>query len=265
MAKPRAKTMMERQGFKDPDLKNAKHDDLMVWLYEHTYVVLEWLFPAFRGEWGPSSLRSVEKYKTETEEHIRDVISEKERDIQKWKRWIAEKQLNSKDGDFSVSHARDIENYQQYIQEAQKEITTAQNWETVSVPTCKRARISNKELEKPISDRNYIIGYIDMVVEVDYPVLELENRALGGRRLFFKPKLSCEMFNERFYFEVKTKISNLGELLRQINTYRKYEGKNSTWIVFAPDDAYRSILKEQNIYLVTPGDVGMKREEEPNE
>jgi hypothetical protein len=44
MAKPNAKTLQERMGFTDPDLKTPGHDAIMMWLDEHMSQSLQgWL------------------------------------------------------------------------------------------------------------------------------------------------------------------------------------------------------------------------------
>ena len=45
---PKAKTLQERFGFSDPDLKRPEHDEIMVWLDRNILDVARGLFPASR-------------------------------------------------------------------------------------------------------------------------------------------------------------------------------------------------------------------------
>lgn len=83
------------------------------------------------------------------------------------------------------------------------------------------------KLEYPVTDngtnKNYIVGFIDVYCR----------------------KLSIGV-------EIKTEIPIVGDLIRQIQFYRKYIG--GAWIVVSPDERNVAILKEQgiNIYKYNP-------------
>lgn len=149
--KPKAKTLIERHGFVDPDRKSSKHDEIQLWVYENIVEVLR----SFT-----SANRSFEIY--------------------------------------------------------------------------------SKQLEYPIIQvtPNYknIIGFID---------LRVEGRSFACDHA---GKVKDEM---RFTasIEIKTEIPSCGELLRQLNFYKRFETNSSTWIVVSPDDRFEQTLKEQGIYL----------------
>ena len=77
-------------------------------------------------------------------------------------------------------------------------------------------------LEYPIADqtynRNYIVGFVDVYCR----------------------RLSVGV-------EVKTEIPRVGDLIRQIQFYKRYS--TMSWIVVSPDDENAEILKEQGIYF----------------
>lgn len=50
------------------------------------------------------------------------------------------------------------------------------------------------------------------------------------------------------FFEVKTKIQSLGELIRQIRFYEEY--KKGKYFVVSPESQYASLLNEQGIGFV---------------
>jgi hypothetical protein len=138
-----AKTMIERQGFMDPDRKNSKHDEIQLWAYEN-------------------------------------------------------------------------------IEQVLKPFTCPQ----------RRLEIIDKTLESPLSSGTIIPGYVDLLIDGNI----LNDR--GEKITWFRASI-----------EIKSKIESCGELIRQINFYRRCERYKSTWIVIAPDDKFASILKEQNIYF----------------
>ncbi len=93
-----------------------------------------------------------------------------------------------------------------------------------------------KTWEVPITvgQNNYVVGFIDLRVETKF-VLP------GQRETHYGPDLN---------FEVKTSIPSLGELLRQINTYRAHCTGRQTFIVVAPDDRFAAQLESQRVHFL---------------
>jgi hypothetical protein len=54
---------------------------------------------------------------------------------------------------------------------------------------------------------------------------------------------------QRVYFEVKTAIKSLGELIRQIRMYQEYVS-SGIFVVVCPDDRYKEQLQRQGIAFV---------------
>lgn len=129
--KPKAKTLIERLGFKDPDRGVSKHDEIQLWVYQNFEAVVKTIWPQAKLE----GLH------------------------------------------FKI------------------------------------------ELEHPITDRNYILGFVDLFVP-----------------------------SHGIAIEIKTEIPNVGELLRQINFYRNYYS-GPRWIVVSPDDRYKGIIEAQGIHF----------------
>lgn len=101
-------------------------------------------------------------------------------------------------------------------------------------------KVQNVKWEYPIVSRNehtqqaYTIGFIDMAVKVVRPTLDLNRGQIcAGQSL------------HNLFFEVKPSIPSLGELIRQIQMYRTYEG--GTYIVVSPDDRWAPLLQSQGI------------------
>jgi hypothetical protein len=74
---------------------------------------------------------------------------------------------------------------------------------------------------------------------------------------FVDLKVTIELMETKkyisFYFEIKTEIPSLGELIRQLRFYEKYipqytENKNLV-IVVSPNDEHKEILNEQGFHF----------------
>jgi hypothetical protein len=100
-------------------------------------------------------------------------------------------------------------------------------------------------------DRNIqVVGFADLLIVSELPYIE--ERYLdkyGGQKELAERALiwSCD-HTPRVLVEVKSKLPTLGELLRQINTYRSaFMGK---YVVVAPDDTYGEVLSEQGVHFI---------------
>ena len=83
------------------------------------------------------------------------------------------------------------------------------------------------EMEHPVTDNRFIIGFIDVYC------LDLY-----------------------ISIEIKAEIPSLGDLVRQINFYRNYLG--GPFIVVSSDDRFASVLKDQRIHFFkykSPGEL----------
>lgn len=95
-------------------------------------------------------------------------------------------------------------------------------------------RVTQISLEKPIMRKNYVVGFVDLEVTVEWG------------------KGNDNRVRAVFYIEVKTNIKSVGKLLRQINLYRTFVPDYRPWVVFCNHDRYRDLLESQGIALVTP-------------
>lgn len=57
------------------------------------------------------------------------------------------------------------------------------------------------------------------------------------------------------YFEIKSKIPSLGDLVRQIRFYAQYTG-DSPWFVISPDTRYKTAIESQDIGFILYPDAG---------
>ncbi len=101
----------------------------------------------------------------------------------------------------------------------------------------KALEIEYKRLEQPVCIRlnngnKILVGYVDLNV--------------GGEIVDCNGE-KIKSFDASI--EIKSKIDSCGDLIRQINFYRGYQDHQSTWIVVSPDDRFKDILLQQNIYF----------------
>lgn len=92
--------------------------------------------------------------------------------------------------------------------------------------------VTTKKLEYPIVQNGHykvIVGFLDLLVTGN---------------LFDQEEKFIKSF--AVAIEVKSVIPSIGDLVRQINFYRKFESLTH-WIVVSPDDHFAEILKQEGI------------------
>jgi hypothetical protein len=116
-----------------------------------------------------------------------------------------------------------------------------------------RALKVKKFWEFPIKSKEYIIGFVDMKVE--YGISWLDYDGGEDNLLFDKIKVNSPSLNHSLLFEVKTSVPSIGELLRQINMYREYDG--SSFVVVAPPNAILSnrLVSQGIAFIAYPNSI----------
>lgn len=94
-----------------------------------------------------------------------------------------------------------------------------------------------KNWQQPIKGPSgEIIGFVDIIVSYE------------------RSDESSDTISKVFFFDVRTAIPSLGELIREINTYKLYLGFEQSWmytyLVVCADDRYADILAEQGIHFL---------------
>lgn len=112
---------------------------------------------------------------------------------------------------------------------------------TWALPEKPPSRIRGKIWEFPITSGNYVIGFVDLRVNVDRPNLGINTKYSYGRDV---ENFCVDFTHKAFNFEVKTSIPSFGELIRQLRFYQEYD-KGASYVVVSPDDACRDLLKAQ--------------------
>lgn len=93
--------------------------------------------------------------------------------------------------------------------------------------------ISNQWEFEIIQNTTYnksIIGFVDLRVQ------------------YFRKSDNREYHAQTVFFEIKTSIPSIGELIRQLNFYKTYLG-NYRFVVVSADDSCADILTEQGYYF----------------
>lgn len=78
-------------------------------------------------------------------------------------------------------------------------------------------------------------------IQMEYPVID-------NRRNFVVGFIDVYCKHPSVSVEVKCEIPVLGDLIRQIQFYRKY--RYGPWLVVSPDDRYSTLLNEQGIHFL---------------
>jgi len=101
--------------------------------------------------------------------------------------------------------------------------------------------------EVPLSSNNYCIGILDCNAS-------FRPKALSNKLIEFNRQIPD---NNTVYVEVKTKITSVWEVLRQINIYKKYLHANTyhypdgNFILVVPNDfEYIDIFRQQGIEVI---------------
>lgn len=99
-----------------------------------------------------------------------------------------------------------------------------------------RIQILSRKLEYPITQASStfssIVGFVD---------------------LFASGRVHCASGDFKSFsaaIEIKSTIPCVGDLIRQINFYRKFQTTNSIWIVISPVDKFERVLRDQLIYFI---------------
>jgi len=253
--KPKAQTLQQKMGFFDEDLKKPKHDEIMIWINENITKILstivtesytDEILQAFKSE----CIERITKY----EQYFNEIIKSCNQNIEDLiNPNRTGRRLNPEEA------KKDKKDKENRIKELEGKIDRLRKFE-VFKPDFKIPEITRvvKTWELPITTgHNMTVGFIDFVATFNYPVLKLK----GIKTYYNESKAKYEFCDiednfrvdfepeERtYFFEIKTSIDSIGELIRQINHYKTY--KKGRYFVVCPDDRSKEILKQQNIDFI---------------
>lgn len=226
MSQPKAQTFAERIGFSDPDLKKPAHDEIMLWLDENVDRLYEAKHPA-RRSWSQADIDKVREKAASTFEYYKNQFD------------IYRRQ-------YAQCNWGNVENNCQKLEGI---VNSFESFLAAAPPACPPPRFQ-KTWEYPVVGRNkYVLGFIDLNVEVSVPTLTGWNIEIDGS--WQSDEVSPEWhvrfdLAADFYFEVKPAIPSLGELLRQLSFYREHlSSRECQIVVVSPDHRYEAKIREQ--------------------
>lgn len=244
MAAPKAKSLQQKLGFFDEDLKNPTHDEILKWLDLNIEKVLIDVYKL--ADWDENFVSKLENDTLK--------IVEKELIYYKEKRERLLKEIDEKYS--SISEKEQLSNVDKRL-----EILNSFKGLPKELPVRKKFRVINKQWEYTVCNQTTnhrtgyqssksIIGFIDMHVEFHYTKLtvggiDFENESVYDQIGWIQ--LEKDEFGRPLkhsvYIEVKTKIPSLGELFRQLNTYKEF--LTGSFLVVCPDDSEKEVIRSQ--------------------
>lgn len=254
MAKPPV-TLQQRLGFQDADLCKPWHDQIMTWLGK----VAPAMLPAWLGRKTLWQIEIVERLRNNAEKVLLDRINE----LKELIRTISSTKTEIRNTQSPL--IRELSKYSKDDARIEKLASALRDLETIDLTPPSKPPVPEMEgapvWEYPLNsaDRGgkpHIIGFADMLIRYRLPRVELNLGDLSVQRFpdwqnsggpLEKPSYiqwtSCQA-----YFEVKTEIPSLGELMRQLQFYRQY--LKGDWFVVSPDTRFKETLAEQGIGFV---------------
>ena len=242
--KTRANTLLTKLGFDDKDSKTPEHDIIMLWLDSNMQSIINSLVKV-----AVLSPEEIALHQDHADKYIGSSIDNTNSQIVGVKKNI----LSCDDGsDYSKVVGKENKRvYESQLDNLNAYLDKLVKWTGLNEPPMlPEPAVERKVWELPISSDSsgkFIVGFIDMYVACKVPYLAT-NRYYdtahdAGKN--FIPKWIIDYRPMNLYFEVKTKISSVGETIRQIRTYQQYA--KGQFILVSPDETYKKTFEEQGI------------------
>jgi len=247
-------TLQQRLGFNDPDLTSPAHDELVLWIGDNIRAYID-------SHTKHNPLKNLDKYQAQAKEAIQHRIKElvdSIRDAEEDLRNLPDPEKDHLPGQGGFQYRGTY--LKQRCEEYAGQLNRIRSLTEKEPPPIPAIRIKTT-FEVPVNtDRNQIVGFTDVVAQVDLPYLYLSGIQTDDHdknpRLQHDKELALDFtYNQRIYaFEAKPRIRSLGELLRQLRTYKQYDlglGQGHRyhgvdhWIVVSPDVRYRQTIIDQ--------------------
>jgi len=91
-----------------------------------------------------------------------------------------------------------------------------------------------------------IMGFVDLAVEYTIPTRLSAWISKKDDNLHWE----IEARELKAFFEVKSSIGSLGEVIRQINLYRQLLGSHHEWFLVCPDNSHADLIESQRILFI---------------
>ncbi|OAQ42095.1 hypothetical protein A5893_02985 [Pedobacter psychrophilus] len=278
MAEPKAKTLQQKLGFFDEDLKKPLHDDILKWVDQNAEEIIYGVYPQLL-QFSDLKMEELRKRCTSILESNTEIVKS---NINKFKErilWLENRISESKDKvtkeqyDF---HQITIDESEKEILVLMEKISTSEkalidlnknSIFTNDVPERNKIKVLSRIWELPVTSQSIsktsgytstknIIGFIDIMIKFSYSQLTVSGIDFYNKRIISELKWTQsykkvdyiyggpdEENEECIYIEVKTKIPSLGELFRQMRMYKEFIVGD--FLVICPDDSEQSLIEEQ--------------------
>jgi len=235
MKKKEPNTLQQKMGFFDEDLKKPQHDEIMLWLDKNAEEIINSLF--FKE--GKISEKKISNLLESANEYKKAALNTHDYKLK------------------SDSTPKDD------LQKHEKIINYLNQWESFDeIPSIPPIKINQRTWEFPVissinnyTNNKYTVGFVDMLVACSKfsPCVIGFKEDRYTTELIKKIGIGFEAWPLYVFFEVKTEIPSLGEVIRQINyykTYLKQDFTSAAYVIVCPDDKYKTALKSQGIDFV---------------
>ena len=280
MAKPKAKTLQQRLGFFDDDLKKPEHDDIIKWTDKNIESIL---FKLYNLEnWSENSksnlIEKVDKITSkelpEEKKSLKKLKSELEKNLESLKESKKKFKENPEDSyyieDRIEREEKECDEKKLKIEKSEKKIIYLETFEGLGndLPKRNKPRITERIWEYTVTNQSHnqntgyksaknVIGFVDLKVNFVYDRLtvtgiDFESEKVTGKIEWTQTEKRYEhdniVLNHNIFIEVKTQITTLGELFRQLNTYKEY--LSGDFLVVCPDDSERETIENQGFKFI---------------
>jgi hypothetical protein len=287
MGTPKAKTLQQKLGFFDDDLKSPDHDAILKWLDKNIEKVLD----SFYSEWDEKEIQYFKKKALEIKEkelaresnnltikksELTDEVKQKSNYEKELEEELKEEEIKLKTGeDFYKSSKWTIEkieksikkisNIEEEISVLERKIKYLNEFKGLDneIPPKDKLKVTKITWEYTVTNQSFnersgyksskgIIGFIDMRVDFIYTKLLVYGLNIGSERIDARMQWGQtekqsntvdDLLRKILLIEVKTKITSLGELFRQLNTYREFV--SGDYLVVCPDDSNKETIINQ--------------------
>lgn len=249
MAQPKARTMIERAGFRDPEASNPNHDAIVMWIEDNIEAILQEVFPY--QEWNLNLVKKSREDVSDAVKISKETLYKKlsqvrERDAGIRHSAETEKILSDALKIFGgeISNVRSIEEI-----DLETRIAEVSQWDDLGgLPEVPSPKAEGGTWELPINHRGIVAAFIDYSVKALIPRLTLNGACEKGRELKSRPSWEIEYDPVKVYFEAKVTIPSQGELFRQLRYYQTYQP--GIYVVVSSDDTYAETIRKQGIKFV---------------
>jgi hypothetical protein len=279
MAKPKAKTLQQRLGFFDDDLKKPEHDDIIKWTDNNMESILFKLYGL--ENWSDEAknylIEKVEKIiskdLSDEKESLKELKSEFDilsKSLEEDKMDLAKEPDSNWKKDSIERQEKEYKELKFKIEESEQKIIYLESFKGLGndLPKRNKPRITQRTWEYTVTNQIHnrisgyksaknIIGFVDMRVNFIYNKLtvtgiDFERERVTGKIEWTQTEKrhpsSNELLNHNLFIEVKTQITTLGELFRQLNTYKEY--LQGDFLVVCPDDSEKETIENQGFQFI---------------